>query len=109
MPDVFLCLLAPAAFYLAFQAAGDSAGQRQASVVELDFEDNVLRAAISAFLYIERLLVPGWQAIPFHPVALEGLAPTERQGGWVALLSIMAFTFLAVLTLPHGCSKCWCL
>ncbi|CAE7948667.1 FIGNL1 [Symbiodinium sp. KB8] len=99
MPDVFLCLLAPAAFYLAFQAAGDSAGQRQASVVELDLKDNVLRASISAFLYIKRLLVPGWQAIPFHPVALEGLAPMERQGGWVALLSIMAFTFLAVLTL----------
>ncbi|CAE7810843.1 FIGNL1, partial [Symbiodinium sp. CCMP2456] len=99
MPDLFLCLLAPAAFYLAFQAAGDSVGQRQASVVELDLKDNVLRASISAFLYIERLLVPGWQAIPFLPVALEGLTPTERQGGWVALLSIIAFTLVSVLTL----------
>eukprot|EP00439_Symbiodinium_sp_Y106_P003342 s4823_g1.t1 len=99
MPDFFLCLLASAAFYLAFQAAGDSAGQRQASVVELDLTDNVLRASISAFLYIERLIVPGWQAIPFHPVALEGLTTRERQGGWAALLSIMAFSVLAVLTL----------
>ncbi|CAE8625077.1 unnamed protein product, partial [Polarella glacialis] len=88
--DVPLWTAALAALRLAATAAGDGPGsdEIQTTVVDLDLWDNILRAAVSVFLYpwraLELCLVVAGGAVPgVRPVALQGLSDGQRQQGFL--------------------------
>ncbi|CAK9026266.1 unnamed protein product [Durusdinium trenchii] len=99
--EVVHWLLALRSGLWALQAASDSPEEVQTTAVQLNMVNNFLRASISVFLYLWRIIIPKeGLGMLFYPVA-GGLTSWQIQMGYVAVGLLVCLTLSSIAILGN--------